>query len=128
MLDVYNFCMLNVHLGVLLFMKFNVTENKQYGISHFICSLISIYTYSSWWNLFIRSKKKLKLNKNDKLTHIGGWRICIMQHIDFGLFFGKKTSWYLKWVNYKLFIYLLWTISISSCDFDMKILMWKMRH
>ena len=38
-------------------MKFNVTENIKYCLSHFICSLISIYTYSSAWNLFMMSKQ-----------------------------------------------------------------------
>ena len=46
-LNVCYFFVLNVHLGDLLFMKFNATENIEYCLSHFICSKISIYTYSS---------------------------------------------------------------------------------
>ena len=60
--DVRFFYVLNVHLGGLLFMKFNVTENIKYCLSHFVCSLISIYTYSSAWNLFM-SKQTEKVKK-----------------------------------------------------------------
>ena len=38
-------------------MKFNVTENIKYCLSHFTYLLISIYTYSSAWNLFMMSKQ-----------------------------------------------------------------------
>ena len=38
-------------------MKFNVTQNIKYCLRHFIYSLISIYTYSSAWNLFMMSKQ-----------------------------------------------------------------------
>ena len=62
-LNVCYFYVLNIHLGGLLFMKFNVTENIKYCLSHFICSLISICTCSSAWNLFMMSKQTKKVKK-----------------------------------------------------------------
>ena len=100
-------CMFKWHT----FHKFNVTENIKYCLSHFICSLISIYTYSSARNLFMTSKQTEKVKKTEKLSHIGSWIICVMLHINFIEIF-RKIYWYLKWVNYKPFIYLLWTTSI----------------
>ena len=61
-LNVCYFYVLNVYLGGLLFTKFNVTENMQYCVSHFICSLISIYIYLSAQNLFMNQKLKKLIN------------------------------------------------------------------
>ena len=60
-LNVRYFYVLSKHLGGLLFMKFNVTENIKYCLGHFICLLIRIYTYSSAWNLIAMSKQTEKL-------------------------------------------------------------------
>ena len=93
-LNVRYFNMLNVYLGGLLFMKFNVTENMRYCLSHFICLLISIYTNSFAWNLFICQNKPKKW-KIDKLSHIGGRHICIMLPLNLTPFCFKKY-WYFK--------------------------------
>ena len=105
------FYVLNVHLGGLIFMKFNVTEKIKYCLSHFICSLISIYTYPSAWNLFMMSKQTKRVKKKyDKLSHIGGWRICLMLHDNFTQIFKKNIlisqvsqleAFYLSALNYK---------------------------
>ena len=43
-------------------MKFKVTENIKYCVSHFICSLISIYIYSFAGKLFMsKQSKKVKI-------------------------------------------------------------------
>ena len=82
----------------------------KYCLSHFICSLISIYTYPSAWNLFIMSKQTERVKKNDKLSHIGGWRICLMLHDNFMQIFKKNIlisqvsqleAFYLSALNYK---------------------------
>ena len=62
-LNVRYFFVLNVRLGGLLFIKFNATENIRYCLNHFICSLISINTYSSASNLFVMSKQTEKAKK-----------------------------------------------------------------
>ena len=85
-LNVRYFNMLNVYLGGLLFMKFNVAENIRYCLSHFICLLISIYTNSFAWNLFICQNKPKKW-EIDKLSHIGGRHICIMLPLNLTPFF-----------------------------------------
>ena len=108
------FYALHVHLGGLLFMIFQVTENMKHCVSHFICSLISIYTYSSLWKLFMMSKQTKKVKKNDKLSHIGGWLMCVILHVNFTHIFRKKIYCYLNWVNCKPFIYPLWTTSINQ--------------
>ena len=73
-------------------MKFNVTQNMKYCLSHFIYPLISIYTYSSAWNFFMMSKQTEYVKKNDNLSYIGAWRICIMLHGDFTHIFKKKKK------------------------------------
>ena len=113
--------MLNVRYFYMLNLMLNVSENIKYCLSHFICSLISIYTcMKSAWNLFMMSKQTEKVKKNDKLGLISGWRMCIMLHVNFTKIFRKKIYCYLKWVNCKPFIYLLWTTSIFQLQFWFK--------
>ena len=80
-------------------MKFNVTQNMKYCLSHFIYPLISIYTYSSAWNFFMMSKQTEYVKKNDNLSYIGAWRICIMLHGDFTHIFKKKRKILISQVN-----------------------------
>ena len=122
MLNVRYFYILNAHLGGLLFMTFNVTENIKYCLSHFLCSLISIYTYSSAWNLFMTSKQTEKVKKNDKwVILVADVYAHILQCYRLILHtFSEKKYWYLKWVNCKPFIYLLWTTSIFQLQFWFK--------
>ena len=88
-LNVCYFYVLNVHLGGLLFMKFNVTENIKYCLSHFICSLISICTCSSAWNLFMMSKQIKKVKKMINWVVLVA-DICVMLHVNFTQIFRKN--------------------------------------
>ena len=92
-LNVCYFYVLKLCLGGLPFMKFKVTENIKYCLSHFLCSLIIIYTYSSAWNLF------MMLQQTEKWKKLISWVILvadiyiyiyIMLHIKFTQIFRKK--------------------------------------
>ena len=101
-LNICYFYVLNVHLGGLLFMKFNVTENIKYFLSHFIYSLTSIYTYSSAWNLFMISKQI------EELKTLIIWVILVADvytlcyTVILHTFSKKIIYWYLKWINFYL--------------------------
>ena len=121
MLNVHYFSVLKVQLGGLLFMKFKVNENRKYCVSQFICSLISIYTFHLHESFFdLMSKQTKDVKKNNQLSHIGGWRICMMLQVNFMQVFREKIYSYLKWVNRKHFIYLLWTSNIIQLYFWFK--------
>ena len=83
------------------------------------CSLISIYTYSSAWNLFMsKQTEKVKKLKNWVILVADIYIQCyalILQK-----FSEKKKYWYLNWVNCKPFIYLLWSTSIIQLHFWFK--------
>ena len=73
---------------------------------------------------FYDVKTNQKSEKTDKLSHIGGWRICIMLNINFTQIFRKKyidissesTGFYLSTLNYK---YISIVILIRKWDIRM---------
>ena len=101
-LNVCYFYVLNVHLGGLLFMKFNVTENIKYFLSHFIYSLISIYTYSSAWNLFMISKQIEELKTLIIWVILVADVYALCYTLILCTFSKKYIYWYLKWINFYL--------------------------
>ena len=101
-LNVCYFYVLNVHLGGLLFMKFNVTENIKYFLSHFIYSLISIYTYSSAWNLFMISKQIEELKTLIIWVILVADVYALCYTVILRTFSKKIIYWYLKWINFYL--------------------------
>ena len=92
LLNVYNFYVLHVHLGGLLFMKFNVTEKKTGWYKPLYLLIGTNLRIFTFMNFFYDVKTNLKLKKKmiNWVIYIGGWRICIMLDIDFTQFFRKN--------------------------------------
>ena len=91
--NVRYFYVLNVHLDGLLFMKFHVTEKIKYCLSHFICSFISIYTYSSVLKLFMMLKQTKKVKKLiNWVILVADVYVCytLMLRVNFTQIFRKK--------------------------------------